>query len=198
MANRIAAMRVLADILAEEEFEKKSNGRGGFYMGDWEVTPSKLPDEIVGDDFTLKAGVSPHLCGTTLCAAGFATLNAGWSIKYERIVDKYTGRQMGVSATYYDPQGAIGKPEWRSVGAEYLGLGGLEAKVLFYSTDDHGEQAIEILERLAMGEDIPTEEWVRYGVEHSIDMEGFGYDSDGSLIDEDYDYNEGCDCSICQ
>lgn len=160
--NRVGILRVLADILEEKEKMDRFNSPG-FNINTW-FNECSLHLPKGQDEFTLKAGVSPTLCGTSLCVAGFAAIEAGWSVMIRRANQSYNGKSWDVYETRWSsPDGSTHRePNWWTVGADYLGLAHYQAFIIFYATFDRGAQSIQILERLAVG-DMPTvEEWKEY------------------------------------
>lgn len=161
MANRVHALRTLADML--EEYDR------GFKMSDW-MRVNYYDPISVEDGFVLKSGLSPTLCGTTLCAAGFATLNAGWEIKYQV---GPTNQVIDVEYRFPGEVWSQERPDWAGEGQDYLGIDDLTAKVLFYSTGDGGKQAVEIMTRLAMGDDPSEFELFDYAEILDIDVDDY-------------------------
>jgi len=186
---QVARLRVLADILEEKEKAETLKIKSAFYMGDWMSVPlwygpdNGSDDKTVfeGEEFILKTASQASECGTQLCVAGFATLEAGYSVKYAKAKQEMYGGHIShyISATYFDPKGeALPKgvrPSWELIGAEVLGLNPYHAHVLFFSTEDDGEQAIEILTKLALGVEITDDEWLQYKRNHNIDNMYEGY-----------------------
>jgi hypothetical protein len=169
MVNRIGVLRVLADVLEEKQ---KTEERNAFDMSNFFVPLGDLPDDLT--EVTLKSGVSPEICGTKLCVAGFATIEAGWSAVFAKVMrEGWNGKKYPAVATeWISPAGRKQdlQPHWEQVGAEYLGLTEEQGHILFFSTNDQGEQAIEILERLARGDEIGEGEWFGYARNHGVDM----------------------------
>jgi hypothetical protein len=161
--NRVGILRVLADVLEEKEKTDAYN-HPGFNINTWfNEAHISLPEGQ--SEFTLKAGVSPTVCGTSLCVAGFAAIEAGWSVQIEKIKHNDSwGKWDEYNTHWLTPEGTrkAGDPDWWEVGAEYLGLELYQAFIIFHATFDDGAQSIRILERLAVG-DMPTvEEWKEY------------------------------------
>lgn len=140
MANRKHVATVLADIMEERE-----KGLGGFNMKDFiHVVPY---DSFEADDtFLLEAGQSPTICGTALCVAGFAALEAGWTFKFRKVEDTYNGNYVKIDPI--NPLGERSSIDWDEVGREYLDINEEIGGLLFYATFDGGEAAIEILKYL--------------------------------------------------
>jgi len=187
MANRIAALRVLADILEEKEHDEKN----GFDIGSF---ISSADFDFEGPSVVLEAGVSPSLCGTTLCVAGFAAIEAGYKIEVERRKDRKYWESKYVYK-YYTPKGEqVLDIDWEDAGAKYLGLPDDHARIVFYGTSDDGDQSVAILERLAAGETITQGEWYNYAQNLDVDMENFsGYHNSNDREDEEC----ACTCSAC-
>jgi hypothetical protein len=160
--NRAGIHRVLADILEEQEKEGLPSG-SGFNISTW-FNQARLRLPAGQSKFTLKAGVSPTLCGTTMCVAGFAAIEAGWSVQIRKIKQTYSSQSWDAYETQWISPSTQEHREldfW-TVGAEYLGLERYQAFIIFYGTFDGGCQSVRILERLAVG-DMPTvEEWKEY------------------------------------
>jgi hypothetical protein len=199
MVNRIGVLRVLADVLEEKQ---KTEKRNAFDMAVFFIPVNDLPGEMT--KVTLKAGVSPEVCGTKLCVAGFATIESGWSVVFTRVMEKnWKGDEYSLVTTkWISPTGKKqdDQPNWEKIGAEYLGLTEETAHILFFSTNDQGEQAIKILERLARGDEISEGEWFGYASNHGVDMETFW--GEGEWLNGEWsgysDYYEArCDCG-CQ
>jgi hypothetical protein len=203
MANRIHVMRVLADILEE----KKAKEKNAFDMSSFIDFDSTFLEGALAhkDELVLEAGVSPSTCGTTLCVAGFAAIEAGWTATFKKATKVYAGYNNDGSdyvdtmvKTYWtDPDGKDNGtygPEWELVGAEYLELEPAQAQILFYATHDDGSFAIAILERLARGDEITTDEWLEYNETVGRDLEQFG-EPWYTVEDDEDDEDEGpCDC----
>jgi hypothetical protein len=183
--NRAHGMRVLADILEEREAERKSEKGGaiGFYMNDWFHYKRDTPDAVVD------INNMPSACGTSLCVAGFATIEAGWSINVKKAAARYADPEV----TYISPKGdkQTNLPRWEVIGREYLGMDEAEAHILFMAADDNGKWALEILERLVKGDDISREEWIEYASHAGTDVSEF----DGWEREEE---EESCTCYACQ
>jgi hypothetical protein len=204
MANRSNVLRVLADVLEEKEL--KDNVRRGFNMNSFISTPD--PDSIKGDEFTLAAGQSPTMCGTSLCVGGFAALEAGWKFKFAKSNDGYGNY---VRLTYIDPKDeAAGFPGFDVVGREYLGISGHIADKLFYALFDGGATSIKILEHLAFDVNADEESVdLVYGKGCWAHERAMGYtlryNEDGTPLypyvpiedDEDDEDAEGPRCTIC-
>jgi hypothetical protein len=198
MINRIGMLRVLADVLEEKQ---KTEERNAFDMSNFFVPLGDLPDDLT--EVTLKSGVSPEVCGTKLCVAGFATIEAGWSAVFAKVYEVWNDKEYPRVATEWtSPTGRKQnqQPNWELVGAEYLGLTEEQGRILFFSTNDQGEQAIEILERLARGDEINGDEWIGYARNHGIDMSeswGDGEWRSGEWYEFNNYYDTKCDCG-CQ
>lgn len=91
-------------------------------------------------------------CGTTLCIAGFAMLDAGWKVKYASKRDEYGS---WVESQWYSPHGGRYAPDWVVDAAKYFGLPVQPASRLFHYINDNDE-ALEALEDIANG--VPFEE----------------------------------------
>jgi hypothetical protein len=99
-----------------------------------------------------------------MCVAGFAAIEAGWSVQIRKTEHSYRGQFWDSYETQWrGPDGSQHRePDFWTVGAEYLGLERYQAFIIFYGTFDGGCQSVRILERLAVG-DMPTvEEWKEY------------------------------------
>jgi hypothetical protein len=159
MHNAIAARKVLDDILAERE-AKETSRPSGFNIGNWFTLRNtiRFMENYDGSEFVLESGTSPSVCGTTMCVAGFATLEAGYYVKIQKLP------LGGFMVNWHTPddQSINYEPDWHGVGSEYLGLEMWQSYIIFYGTRDEGKQSIAILERLAAN-DMPTdEEWYEY------------------------------------
>jgi hypothetical protein len=194
--NRVNCLRVLADVLEEQEFNKATALRGFNMSSFFRLGVITLPGEA--NELTVEAGVKPSMCGTSLCVAGFAAIEAGWKINLKQEVH---GGYKSVAKSYTSPgpKGSVqfGEPEWEEIGREFLGLREDYAHILFFSYHDDGEQAIEILTKLAFGTEITHGEWEKYrkNADCSMgDFDGYGWEPD---YYEDEDDLEGCDCG-CQ
>lgn len=135
-----------------------------------------------------------NTCGTTLCIAGFAALEAGWKQKF------YKGdRPWNSYFRWIDPDGFLNSdgPSFRSEGAEYMDLTEHQSHALFYTTHDN-DLAISRLERLAAGEDAETVLGYDETGEQSdctCDLCIYGPEDDES--DEEGEEEGDCSCSFC-
>lgn len=87
-------------------------------------------------------------CGTTLCAAGWAVLAAGYHIEKRDdnelyVIDPATGET-------FEPfrENRLSSTDWVNAGASVLGISRDEANVLFFLGED---TALEVLEMIANG-----------------------------------------------
>lgn len=101
-----------------------------------------------GDTISLDEDDTP-ICGTTMCAAGWAVLAAGFHIERRRdndlyVVDPATGETL---EPFRHHPGA--STDWVNAGAHVLGISRDEANVLFFLGEN---TALEVLEMIANGE----------------------------------------------
>ena len=160
MANQDACVRVLADILEAKKVEAFDMNYF-FYQSRLSVPKEK-------SEFIIAANKVDNMCGTTMCIAGFAGLNAGYTATgVQRTFTGYDGETRSYYDIYWsDPSGtplhSDSEPSWFDVGMEYLDLECWQAAIIFYGTHDHGRQSLEILKRLASGDEITIDEWKEY------------------------------------
>lgn len=179
MANRAHVARVLAAVLEGKE-------DGGFDMKHFINTPR--PQRIGKDGLLLEAGQSPTLCGTTLCIAGFAALEAGWTFKFHEFGSR---PELWRGVSYISPKGEeVDEIDFYGIAKKYLEISEDIALTLFYATFDGGYTAIKILERLLTDPDA-TDQSVekvyrigdrKWSIEHDEDPI---YDENGELIEEE-------------
>lgn len=111
-----------------------------FSMSWWAHPPIAEPITIEEDDHPS--------CGTTMCAAGWAVLAAGFHIERRDdnelyVVDPATGET-------FEPfrENRLSSTDWVNAGASVLGISRDEANVLFFLGED---TALDVLEMIANG-----------------------------------------------
>lgn len=138
MPNEEAAARILRQI----ELERNAFDMAYFHSRDgWRELPSN--DIIIGFGDTEKRAE----CGTTLCIAGWAALDAGWKINYHR-------EDGWVRKITINPNGMAEEIPWEAEGRKQLGLSEHFAEFLFLTLANGGDDAaLAVLCQLAEGRD---------------------------------------------
>jgi len=198
--NRPNVLRVLADVL-EEEAGNDAAKVAGFNMASFVKTPQAGSFREDETEMVLESGMSPTLCGTQLCVAGFATLARGWKFKFTKRTPYMYGDYFLTNTTYINPQGVEqnGEPDWELEGRLHMGISSTSAAYLFYATFDDGETAIEMLEEMVrLNRDLTHEEISEINIagrKRADPSYGEPYD----YPDEDEDEYEDSDycCSYC-
>jgi len=163
MAN-IENARTLLEVVKLE----KAKASGTFNMAYFlrELVP--MDDGI--EEVIVESTETANICGTTLCLAGHAALLAGWKFKFTLRSDEYDWTDEGYAdVTYIHPSGSLtSEPDWVYIGIKYLDIDDGLANILFFLTFDDGTCAIDMLERIANGENLTDQEAQRMASEYTV------------------------------
>lgn len=126
--------------VARRTVELIKNHEDQFNMSWW------VSELLVGD--VLKLDEGHPTCGTTMCAAGWAVLAAGYTIEKRDDNELYVS-DSATGETFEPFRGnTLSSTDWVTAGASVLGISRDEANVLFFLGED---TALEVLEMIANG-----------------------------------------------